>query len=942
MSRRFFSVIIVGITIVLLAGAVSAVPPDELETPVFTSCPDYSFSNISTCQEFVSFTFEAKIPNQPNARGRLRYHLVSGPGELDEKSGNWIRYPQPEDTRRMYKVEIAASIFNTDLETSDSGNCIFWLRYRNTPPRLQPIFEVFGHGPSMVARIPAPVDTLLAFKIHEPDSCETPRLTIESIDPAPAGLISLVEDTVLWVQLTASDQGGKFVVNLLLTSGSDTIQIPVVIETRDRVVPRFTECPAGTLMVPLCGELKDTITAVDPDYPDSRTGITYSLKRDSLSRPPAFINHQTGEFYFRPRPTDAGRVLAQEVIADYAGWRTDSDRNCRFWIQVAENQPPEFVDSPCSTLTVSLPTGSYTFNKTLHAIDPDSCQRPPNIYIADVAPTPTLPWRFDPRSGQFSMETTPEEEGVQFDVTAIAIDGIDTSVCIFSFLHEKREVTKIEVERTRNTYQGARESIDVTVSENDVHFYGFDMLLSYDARILTFQQALPGSIIDTCDWEYFTYRYGPASGCEPNCPSGLVRVVGIAETNNGDFHPSCHTTDLPFTLFTLEFLVTNDRTYEGGWVPIQFSWIDCGDNSVSFQDQIAIPYQFKVGVSNRVLVYDSTGAFPREVTKLSGTFPNNTGAPDICFEGTDPGREPVRLIDFYSGGLDVYSSGDIDDRGDVNLNGIPFEVADLMLFSNYLVYGKDLLDPAAYSHQLRNTDVTRDGAEATIEDLVYMLRVIIGDGRPYPPDPDTATAYFSFDGNIVSLDSIDSDTLLGAVYCEVNGQVQPTLEVQGFTLRSTYHADTALTRILMISDDGNAISPGPLFSYDQPGSPVLFETATFDGLPVKVTLRIPTDAPDNDDPTLPIEFALYQNHPNPFNLETIIPFDLPRDTDITIEIFNVLGQLVYEQTNYYTAGRHNARWNGTNNDGQVAVSGIYYYRITADGYTASKKMVLLK
>jgi flagellar hook assembly protein FlgD len=87
---------------------------------------------------------------------------------------------------------------------------------------------------------------------------------------------------------------------------------------------------------------------------------------------------------------------------------------------------------------------------------------------------------------------------------------------------------------------------------------------------------------------------------------------------------------------------------------------------------------------------------------------------------------------------------------------------------------------------------------------------------------------------------------------------------------------------------------------------------------------------------------LYQNYPNPFNSSTTVRFDLPQDGYVTIEIINVLGQVVYQQRRYYQAGWHQFDWDGTDNSGASVASGVYYYRVSTYKSSDSKKMLLLK
>jgi hypothetical protein len=94
---------------------------------------------------------------------------------------------------------------------------------------------------------------------------------------------------------------------------------------------------------------------------------------------------------------------------------------------------------------------------------------------------------------------------------------------------------------------------------------------------------------------------------------------------------------------------------------------------------------------------------------------------------------------------------------------------------------------------------------------------------------------------------------------------------------------------------------------------------------------------------LPKTFDLFQNHPNPFNPETEISYQIPRTTDVNLIVYNLLGQVVKNLVNEsQVAGKYKVIWGGRNNQGNLAASGIYIYRLRAGGFVASKKMFLLR
>ncbi len=97
------------------------------------------------------------------------------------------------------------------------------------------------------------------------------------------------------------------------------------------------------------------------------------------------------------------------------------------------------------------------------------------------------------------------------------------------------------------------------------------------------------------------------------------------------------------------------------------------------------------------------------------------------------------------------------------------------------------------------------------------------------------------------------------------------------------------------------------------------------------------------DETIPNEFSVYQNFPNPFNPSTIIKYSIPEATFVSVKVFNILGQEVRSLINQeMTAGNHQVIWNGRSNFGSALSTGIYIYSVKAGSKVISKKMMLLK
>jgi hypothetical protein len=98
-----------------------------------------------------------------------------------------------------------------------------------------------------------------------------------------------------------------------------------------------------------------------------------------------------------------------------------------------------------------------------------------------------------------------------------------------------------------------------------------------------------------------------------------------------------------------------------------------------------------------------------------------------------------------------------------------------------------------------------------------------------------------------------------------------------------------------------------------------------------------------DNGRVPSAFELSQNYPNPFNPITAIRYSLHRPSQVSITVFNVLGQEVKTLENgIQAAGTYETTWDGTNQTGQEVASGIYFYRIKAGENVETRKMLLLK
>jgi hypothetical protein len=193
---------------------------------------------------------------------------------------------------------------------------------------------------------------------------------------------------------------------------------------------------------------------------------------------------------------------------------------------------------------------------------------------------------------------------------------------------------------------------------------------------------------------------------------------------------------------------------------------------------------------------------------------------------------------------------------------------------------------------------------------------------------------------LVGLSQIGTHTVLA------NG-----LSKTGFTRSDQYHLITAAenTDLSTAGDLMSVLSGGPFRL--MPGDSIEVALALVAGATVDEVYNravrareiylMPTVV-DYPQANLPDGFRLHQNYPNPFNPTTTIAFELPVAGDVQMMVFNVLGQKVRTlYSGWLSAGTHSVDWDGRSEGGEAA-SGVYFYRLVADGFSQSRKMVLLR
>jgi hypothetical protein len=523
--------------------------------------------------------------------------------------------------------------------------------------------------------------------------------------------------------------------------------------------PVFINAPQRVLYYSHCDSASYTFIAVS-----AITGLQSPYVRYRLVSGPGEIDSITGEWTYYPiRDSVLIGMYTVEIAAREFFLETEGPQNCRGQF-IFQNIVPFLRSSELpNPLTI---TPGVAAQLSLRYREFDRCDHE-SLTIDDI--TPPFSGRAEVQGGEgggwvIRITADSADAEKQFLFSLVASDGYDSTITGLNVaVLPVPYHLEVKIATQTNQYLGTTVEVPVNLLSKipNVGLGGFDLLFAYDNSVLSFQTATVdnSSLYSSCQWEYFTYRVGTNGNCGSSCPSGMVRAIGIAETNNGDAHPQClpeYLPALPVELFRLQFLISSNKDYKCSWNPIRFFWVDCSDNSLISADLLS---QY---LADSVFERTEDRGFV-SINTENPTLPGYNGVPNECLTNLQK-LVPARGVHFYNGGVDINCADSLGQPTDVN-------------------------------------------------------------------DPN---------------------------------------------------------------------------------------------------------------PALPTNFALYQNYPNPFNPTTTISFDVPRSSDVTLEVLNVLGQVVWSTRTHYNVGRHDIVWNGSTNNGSSVSSGIYYYRLRAEDIVQTRKMILLK
>ncbi|MFZ1682644.1 MAG: hypothetical protein WAU88_00805 [Candidatus Zixiibacteriota bacterium] len=267
-----------------------------------------------------------------------------------------------------------------------------------------------------------------------------------------------------------------------------------------------------------------------------------------------------------------------------------------------------------------------------------------------------------------------------------------------------------------------RDTISVTAFDLTAPVRSFRLALALAENSQTFLDVLPGTFMTNCNWEYLGWKidrttpienspaYGPAE-------TAILEINGAASTTTGHM-ATCFQDAGEQELVKL--VVAHATSTHGtndpcSFVPFRFYWRNCRDNSLE-------------AMSGDTVIVASGVSEPNEntISNPSGFLFPGYGAPGPdCNSSGSIAYLPTMVA--RNGGFDLVCTDSLSHcRGDLNCNGIPGEVSDVVVFVNYFQLGIPGFNPHP-ACSIAESDVNGDGIALTVADLVYLIRVITGD-----------------------------------------------------------------------------------------------------------------------------------------------------------------------------------------------------------------------
>ena len=340
------------------------------------------------------------------------------------------------------------------------------------------------------------------------------------------------------------------------------------------------------------------------------------------------------------------------------------------------------------------------------------------------------------------------------------------------------------------------------------------------------------------------------------------------------------------------------------------------DTKVAVVDSFA----FVAGGSEGIQIVNVSGRGAPEIVSSFGA--------GVWASGIDA-QEDLACVANYPSGISLFDVSDHAAPTLLSELSTPGSACDVLLYGDYALV-------ADLGAGLQIVDISDPSKPSIAGNLPGYVSRICTDGQRLFTVSSTLRIY--------SLATAPNLSLLGE-FSELHASVYDLAACRD--LLCLAHAQDGIS-IIDVSDPCHPIQ---VATHDSPGIAVGISidsayvyVADYSGL---IAMTLPTltsvEEPEDRGEHFPTDFRLKQNYPNPFNPRTAIAFELAHSGETKLTVFNVLGQRIRTLVDEWRpSGSYTVRWHGNDENGNSTASGVYLYRLTLDGQSETKKMIILK
>ncbi len=640
--------------------------------------------------------------------------------------------------------------------------------------------------------------------------------------------------------------------------------------------------------------LLDTISA--SDLTDPERGPLRIFITDTLSLPKEFnfqaypyksmgiISFSPGYDFSYHHPE--GTFKVQFYITDRQGLSSDTQM-VTFHVRNLNRFPSLQIDPNFLDLVAG-----DTALISLYASDPDS----DDVLQVMADPSPEgakVEFNSQTGEGTFTWVTTIEDTGLN-KITFICDDGQggEDSVVANVFVESPFSFT-LRIPNFKGWPGQRGVHLPIYLDSRD-YIGGFNILITYDVTVAELVEVQPYPALES-----FSFHLS-GDGTDQ------LKIVGLCDLPNSIDTPPIP----PGRNRPLVDLIVNLSSYFNDFsVPVRFITEKCGDNVLT----------------------DSLGLY------MWSTDPE-------CPPDTVPGNpHPNPALDLVNGSIYLQKV----DKGDVNLDGLRYNIADAVYFCGYLLGDVTLMDPP---RQGAASDINGDGHFWSIADLIMLVNIVNGNIPPPPKPllPPGETMVNLVEENGLMAVQPDLTTSLGGVYFvfQYQGRIgSPFLTKRSRGMRLETRDDGSKLRVVLYSLEGGEIAggDGPILMIPVEGEISLERAELADEDGRLIYGKVSSESVN------PGVFALSQNYPNPFNSTTAISYQLSvvSQSHITLRVYNIAGQLVRTLVDEGQGpGVYSVSWDGRDVQGHEVGSGVYFYRLKVEGdglkVSETRRMILLR